>query len=145
MHDDSFRAHSNISKSAGLTLSFHVCPFFCSFNGMIIENASRLLFIFKALVRSTVQALAGPTVSARWYLLLLPVLPPKQYKTRGHTRPPYQENLLMHLQLYWQMPCHGENLFHLGVEVLNKFCWPDCAYIGCTVVQCTGKHSLRFM
>lgn len=114
MHDDSFITHSNISKSAGLTLSFHVCPFFCSFNGMIIENASHLLFTFKALVRSTVQALAGPALSARSYLLLLLVLPPKQYKTRGHARQPYQENLLMNLQLYWQMPAMERIYFTWG-------------------------------
>lgn len=81
MHDDSFITHdSNFSKSAGLTLSFHVCPSFCSFNGTIIENASRLLFIFKALVRSIVQVLTGPAVLARLYLLLHPVLSPKQTK-----------------------------------------------------------------
>ena len=124
MHDDSFITHDgNSSKSAGLSSSFHVCPFFCSFNGTITENASRPLFIFKALVRSAVQGLAGPAMLARSYLIppspcASPLLSHTN-KTRGRTRPPY--NLLI--------------------------CWPDFARIGCmysVLVQHTGKTQPEF-
>lgn len=126
MHDNSFITHDgNFSKSAGLTLSFHVCPFLCSFNGMITENASRPLFIFKALVRSAVQVLAGPAVLARSYLIpsspcASPLLSHTD-KTRGHTQPPYQEKLLI--------------------------CWPDFAPLGCVygvLVLHIGKTQPEF-
>ena len=115
----------NFSKSAGLSLSFHICPFFCSFNGMIIGSASCSLFFLKALIRSAVQALAGQAVLARSYLIpsslcTSPLLSHTD-KTRGHTRPPHQEKLLID--------------------------WPDFGHIGCkysVLVQHPGKTQPEF-
>lgn len=157
MHGDSFVTRDgNFSKSTGLMLSFHVCPFFCSFNETIIENAGHPIFVFKALVRSAVQALAGPAVLARPYWIPSPcasLLLSHTDKTRGHTRPPYQEKLLICWPDFARMGCMCSVLVLRRGRTQPEFCvslgslqqWPPSSSSPPPWLSNGGKESLRLL